>query len=352
MRTLFVLSAVTLVAVACGGKSTDSGNPQAKPNPPSALVAVTAVHQQSISSTLNAYGTVEFSPEGARVISAEGQEVVTRMQVAVGQEVGKGDALLTIGPSSAAKLQYDKLKIDVQFAHKEVDRLVGLRSQALATNAEVQAARQNLASLAGQLSNLEKRQGGAGAQIVRAEVAGVVQAVNVQLGQIVAQGAPLMTIGDANQARVKLGVEQDDLARLRPGQSVAVSALNSDHAPIAGHISNIFRHVDATTRLASAVVPLPSGHGLLPGAMVRAQIVVEQHLDALVVSRSAVLYDQKQPYLFVDEHGHARRRAVQTGIDDGQSIEITKGVAVGDRVVVTGNAQLSDAMAVRTEPPK
>jgi membrane fusion protein (multidrug efflux system) len=352
MRTLFLLTAVTMVAVACGGKSTDSGNGQAKSDPPSALVAVTAVHEQPISSTLNAYGTVEFSPEGARVISAEGQEVVTRMQVAVGQEVGKGDALLTIAPSSEAQLQLDKLKSDVQFSRKEVDRLVGLRSRALATNADVQAARQNLASLAGQLSNLEKRQGGAGAQIVRADVVGVVQTVSVQLGQIVAQGAPLVTIGDANHTRVKLGVEQDDLTRLRPGQTVAVSALNSAHAPIAGRIFKIFRHVDATTRLASAVVPLPPGHGLLPGAMVRAQIVVEEHPHALVVPRSAVLYDQKQPYLFVDDHGQSRRRQVETGIDDGKLIEITGGVAVGDRVVVTGNAQLSDGMAVRTEPPQ
>ncbi len=352
MRTLFVLTAVLLVVVACGGKSADSGNGQAKQNPPSALVELTAVQEQSISSTLNAYGTVEYSPEGARVISAEAQEVVTKMQVAVGQEVDKGDALLTIAPSFAAQLQLDKVKIDVQFARKEVDRLVGLRSRALATNAEVQAARQNLASLAGQLSNLEKRQGGAGAQIVRADVAGVIQAVNVQLGQIVAQGTPLMTIGDANQTRVKLGVEQDDLARLRPGQPVEVSALNSDHAPIAGRIFKIFRHVDARTRLASAVVPLPPGHGLLPGAMVRARIVVDEHPHALVVPRSAVLYDQKQPYLFVDDHGQSRRRQVETGIDDGKSIEITSGVALGDQVVVAGNSQLNDGMAVRTEPPQ
>ncbi len=352
MRTSLVLTAVLLLVAGCGGKSADSGNGQAKPDTPSALVAVTAVHEQSISSTLNAYGTVEYSPEGARVISAEAQEVVTRMQVAVGQEVGKGDALLTIAPSSAAQLQLDKLKIDVEFARKEVDRLVGLRSRSLATNAEVQAARQNLASLAGQLSNLEKRQGGASAQIVRADVAGVIQAVNVQLGQIVAQGAPLMTIGDANQMRVKLGVEQDDLARLRSGQSVEVSPLNSDHPPIAARVSKIFRHVDPRTRLASVVVPLPPGHGLLPGAMVRAKIVVEVHPHALVVPRSAVLYDQKQPYLFVDEHGQSRRRQVDTGIEDGQSIEITKGVAAGDRVVVTGNAQLSDGMAVRTEAPQ
>ena len=349
MRTTAFLSLVMLAVAGCGNSGSDAAAaPAAKASEPSAQVAVTAVQEATVSSTLTVYGSVEFAPEGTRSISVNLEEVVMSLQVAVGQAVRKGEVLMTLTPAPSARLRYDKLKVDVGFARKEVDRLTSLRTRGLATNTDVQNAERALASVSAELASLDKRQGG-GEHVVRAGVAGVVQAVNVALGQVVAPGAPLLTIGNAGLTRVRLGVEQNDLAQLRIGQRVEVQALNVQQPPIVTRLAAIFPHVDARTRLADAVVALPSGHGLLPGAFVRAQIVVEQHPQALVVPRSAVLYDQKQqPYVFVDNGGHAQRLRVATGIEEAQRIEITQGLALSDHVISSGNAQLKDGMAVRT----
>lgn len=350
MRNAIALSIVVSIATGCG-KSADQTGAQAAPAP-SALVTLAAAQLAPISRTLTAYGTVEYSPEGAHVVSVQVEEVVTQLLVAVGQTATKGENLLTLEPSSNARLDLDKAKIDVEFARKETQRLSDLRTRELATNAEVQATARNLATVEAALVNLTNRQGGSGPRIVRADVAGTIQAVNVQLGQVVAPGAPLVTIGDRNHSRVKLGVEQDDLSKLRVGQRVAVRPLNSTDAPIASSIAKIFANIDPKTHLAEVVIPLRPMHGLLPGATVRAEIVVEENSHALVVPRSALLYRDGKPYLFLDDRGHASERSVETGIDNGKLIEITNGLVPGQSVVTVGNAELNDGMAVRTEAPR
>lgn len=352
MRTAIAISGILLLGAGCSDKTADANNASQAANPPSALVEVAPARLAPVSKTLAAYGTVEFSPEGARVISVEAEEVVSQLLVTVGQPVKKAQNLMTLEPSANARLALDNAKIDVQFARKEAQRLADLRTRQLATNTEVQAAEKNLATVEAALANITRRHGGDGPRIVRSDVAGTVQAVNVQLGQVVAPGAPLLTIGNSDRARVKLGVEQDDLPQLRIGQRVAVRPLNSSEAPIASRVAEIFRHIDPRTRLAEVVIPLPPAHGLLPGAAVRAQIILEAKPNALVVPRSAVLYHQGSPYVFLDDQGRASERVVETGVDDGKVIEISKGLVAGQSVVTAGNAELSDGMLVRTEPRK
>ena len=350
MRTAILLTGALLAISACGGKSADSVNQSVIKKPPSAQVSVLPAKQADVKTILTAYGTVEYSPAGAHVVSAKGEQVVVQMLVAAGQQVRKGEALLTIAPGSASLLQLDSAKVDIRFALQQVDHSKSLRDRGLATNAEVQSAEKNLASVQTQLSNLEQRLGGANTHAVRSEFPGVVQAVNVQTGQIVSQGSPLLTIGDANLARVRLGVEQEALPQLHAGQRAQVEPLQGVGTAAASSVSAIFPQIDSKTRLATAIVSLPAGHGFLPGAIVRASIVTAEAPGALVVPRAAVLYDKQKPYVFLDEQGKAQRREVQTGIEDGELIQITQGIAIGSPVIVVGNAELSEGMAVRLGP--
>lgn len=343
-----VVAVSTLLLIGgCGGGNNGSEGAAASARPaPSALVGITPVVSTTVRQTVTAYGTVDYSPGGAQVISVQSEAVVSRLMVAPGQAVVRGDVLLVLVPSATAKLDLDKATIDLRFARQEADRLIDLRTRELATNAEVQAAQKNVASLQAVLTNLKQRDAGA-ARTLRANAAGVVQAVSVQPGQLVIPGTTLLTLGNADRLQVRLGVAQDELPRLRTGQAVAVRPLSGEAAPITTRIGQIFPRVDPRTRQAEAVVMLPSGHGLLPGAFVRAEIVVAEHANALVVPHSAVLYTDEKPHVFIDQGGHAAERPVETGIEVGDRVEIVKGVARGDAVVSTGNAQLKDGMPLR-----
>lgn len=338
---------------ASAGESTASqAGAAASQSAPSALIDTTPVVATTVRQMVTAYGNVDYSPGGAQVLGVQSEAVVARLLVSPGQAVVRGEALLVLAPSATAKLDLDKATIDLRFARQEADRLIELRSRELATNAEVQAAQKNVASLQAVLANLTRRDAGGATRTLRAHAAGVVQAVSVQPGQLVAPGAPLLTLGDAARLRVRLGVAQDELVHLHAGQVVLVRPLDGNTAPIATRIAQIFSQIDPRTRLAEAVVALPAGHGLLNGVFVRGEIVVAEHADAMVVPHSAVLYTGDKPHVFVDLNGHAALRPVETGIEVGDRVEIVRGLAPGDAVVSTGNAQLKDGMPLRRDLAK
>lgn len=347
IATAFAITTLLLIGGCGGGNSGSKSAAASAPPAPTASVDTTPVVSTTVRETVTAYGTVDYSPGGAQVINVQSEAVVSRLMVSPGQAVARGDVLLVLMPSATAKLDLDKATIDLRFARQEADRLIDLRTRELATNAEVQAAQKNVASLQAVLSNLKQRDAGGAARTLRANAAGVVQAVSVQPGQLVTPGVPLLTLGNADRLQVRLGVAQDELPRLRTGQAVAVRPLSGEAAPITTRIEKILPRVDPRTRQAEAVVTLPSGHGLLPGAFVRAEIVVAEHANALVVPHSAVLYTDDKPHVFIDQGGRAAERPVETGIEVGDRVEIVKGVARGDAVVSTGNAQLKDGMPLR-----
>ena len=66
--------------------------------------------------------------------------------------------------------------------------------------------------------------------------------------------------------------------------------------------------------------------------------------DAVVVPSAAVVYDDAQPVVFVDEgEGRYARRSVRLGVVRDGRIEIASGLDTGARVVVTGAASLLSA---------
>ncbi|MBI2800634.1 MAG: efflux RND transporter periplasmic adaptor subunit [Gammaproteobacteria bacterium] len=316
-------------------------------NEVSAAVEVTPARRAAVASTLTAYGTVENSPEAAQALSAQAEGLVLKVYVAPGQAVRKGDLLLELGMTPNAQTELTDAQIGATFLRRELERLKALKTRQLATNAEVLSAEQALAKADATLANVRLRQGGQAIRKMVAGVDGVVDLVSVAQGEVVPPAAPLVRLAKGDRLRVRLGVEGEDLDRLRSGMTVVVSALFAGAKSVRGDIAQIYRRIDPKTRLAEVVVPLPMGPGLVPGAMVRGEVLLEQRSEVLVVPRSAVLWQGDKTYVYVIEQGRAARRPVETGQEQGKEIEIRSGIAAGDAVVSLGNYELTDGMRVR-----
>ena len=88
---------------------------------------------------------------------------------------------------------------------------------------------------------------------------------------------------------------------------------------------------------------------MILGSRILGRIHLASH-PALVVPRSAVLGEAPAAYVYTVHEGKARRIPVQTGlVADGQ-IEVAGALKAGDLVVVSGNYELGDGMAVREAP--
>ena len=243
---------------------------------PSALVKVTTVNLTQITDSMTVYGTVEYAPEQSQVLNVQGDGIVHKVMVAAGQRVRKGDALVELSATANAHTESENARIAATFADKDVQRLKGLRARQLATNLEVQTAEETLARAQATLANVQKREGDAALRVLHAESDGVVDQVNVHQGEIAAAGTPLIRLVKGDQLRVLLGVEAEDLPRLHEGLPVNVAPLSPGARASKGRIQQIYRQIDPKTRLAEVVVGLPNAPGLLPGAVVRGEIILAQ----------------------------------------------------------------------------
>ncbi|HFE54097.1 MAG TPA: hypothetical protein ENK07_11670 [Bacteroidetes bacterium] len=81
------------------------------------------------------------------------------------------------------------------------------------------------------------------------------------------------------------------------------------------------------------------GLAIKPGMFADVTVVVEEHPDAVVVPRIAVLGDS---VVFVAEKNVARERRVRVGLKNKHEVEILDGLRPGEAVIVEGNYGLTD----------
>ena len=91
---------------------------------------------------------------------------------------------------------------------------------------------------------------------------------------------------------------------------------------------------------------------LLPGMLVRVEVVVERHPQALVVPKRALRREGEETLVYIMESGKARRIKVREGFADDEHVEVLPQgheVPAGTRVIVVGNRELEDGADVVEE---
>jgi len=259
-----------------------------------------------------------------------------------GQPVSAGVSLAEVEPSPDTTLQWEEAKHGVEAASEQLRQVQQRFDQRLATKQEQFQARQNLQSAQITLANLEKR-GVASRRSLVADLAGIVSKVDVQEGQIVGAGAPLVELAVENRFEVKLGIEPEEVAFLKVDQPVSLFVSDrGSPAAINGKLRLITRRVNPDTRLVDVFVSLPPDAGLLLDQYVRGQLVIASE-HTLVVPRAAVIPDEGGYALYTIDHGRAVKHTVVLGFQNAGMASVRGDtLREGQRVVVVGNYQLGE----------
>ena len=80
---------------------------------------------------------------------------------------------------------------------------------------------------------------------------------------------------------------------------------------------------------------------------VRADVIKSVARDAIAVPLYSVISRNDEHYVFIDENGVARKRNVQLGIMEKWLVQITEGLAPGDRVLVEGHRDVEDGQKIK-----
>jgi RND family efflux transporter MFP subunit len=317
---------------------------------PVAPVRTTPIVRGTIHQTLTAYGTVIAQPGAVRVVSVPFECRVAHVLVASGQQVSAGTTLVEVEASPDTQLQWEEVSHAVEAADKQLQQARQRFDQHLATNQELLQVQQEVASAQLKLKSLTKRGIGSPRRLL-AELAGIVSTMDVREGQIVPAGGALVELAVDKQIEVKLGIEPEEVGRLKVGQPVSlIIAEDGSSVPIVGRLRMITQRVNAETRLVDAFVSLPAHTGLLLDQYVRGQLIIAAQ-EALIVPRQAVLPDDDGGYtLFTVDQDHALKHAVTLGLQNDKAVAVSgEHVKENQRAVIAGNYELENGMAVTEE---
>jgi cobalt-zinc-cadmium efflux system membrane fusion protein len=180
---------------------------------------------------------------------------------------------------------------------------------------------------------------------IRSPLDGTIIEKHITLGENVGADADVFTIADLSTVWVNLNIYQKDLVSIHKGQTVEIE-IGYGIPSVEGKIAWVGPQVDEGTRTAKARIELPNLDGSLrPGLFVTAKVAVSNSPAGLVVPKSALQTFEGKTVVFVQTDEGFEPRPVDLGRQNGTTVEILSGLAVGQTYAAEGSftlkAQLS-----------
>lgn len=338
-------AAALLLAAALAGCAAGGAEREGRGRRPAAAVPVAAVPvaPRDLVRTLTVTGPVE--PIRTVAVNALAAGTVIRVLVEEGHRVRAGQLLAEL---DGREIQAEHERARASLGHLEAAfrRAEQLREQQIVSQAELDAAR---SAFEGARADAELWRTRLGFTRIAAPAAGVVTAKRVERGGAVSTHQTLFEIADPRLV-VRVRVSELDVVRLDPGRTVTVLLDAYPGARVPGTIRRIFPSADAASRLVPVEVALgapPAGVVPRPGFLARIEFALERREGVLAVPAAAVGVAEGAPFVYVVAADTLLRRPVRTGLTASGWVEVTHGLAAGERVVSSGHASLRPGLAVR-----
>jgi len=297
-----------------------------------ATVKIAQMKKGSLPVTVTAFGQVGPAPSARQSITAPAATQVQNVAVQVGQEVKKGEALVTLIPTTQTRADY-------LLAKQLAARTRSLAQAHLATQADLAKAEADLSVL--------QEGGAAGPNTLKAPFDAIVLKVDAGQGSVVAKGDPLVELVRPDGLVVNVGIDPGQAMSVHPGDSVALTPFSASAEPVQGKVLLRSAVVNADSGQVPVQISFPVGK-LLVGEMVRAVITVRQQ-TGYIVPHSAILVDDDGTIFVVQDADNAARKvAVQVLAAQGDQ-DVISGDDLDPKqpVVLEGNHQVDDGTKLR-----
>src|SRR5271167_3122869 len=201
-------------------------------------------------------------------------------------------------------------------------------------------------------------------KLIRAPFSGQLGVRQIDLGQYLNPGAPIVTLTDLSMLYVNFTLPSQIRSQISVGQRVNVTSDAFPGRKFEAKLTTIEPQLSADTRTIEVQATMPNpGDALLPGMFVDAAVVLPPQPDAMVVPETSVEYTLYGDSVYViredgkDAKGNpvlkAMRTPVKTGTRWDDNVAILSGLKPGERVVAAGQVKLQNGVqvAVTGSPP-
>jgi len=322
-----------------------------------------------------------FEPRRRSRLHFEVSGVVTELPLEVGTRVQAGDVLMVLNDADyrdsvrearsnfkleQAGIERDrnllKLANDNRILQQgEVGRLEKLNKKSLVSRTALDAARQRMVELNAEWERLQYSINSADAHLMLKQVAldraqrdldrtqlrapytGLVNRIDVELGDSVGTSTDVMEVVDLDELELYVQVRSETAALLTIGQQVEIQIPQAESA--SGLVVSIQRDPDPGMTSHAVRIRLANKMAV-SGQLATVVFTMPEKQDALLVPASALLHDQGRSYLMVVKDERLQKRQIQTaGHMDGKVL-ISSGVNAGEYFVSRDVAALLDGQRV------
>jgi membrane fusion protein (multidrug efflux system) len=318
--------------------------------PPPEAVSTTVAHVEEWPSSLGAIGSVA-AVQGVTV-SADLPGIVERIEFESGRRVQAGDVLVRLDISQERE-QLASAEAHRDLAHLDLDRSRQLLAKQVISQAEFDRAEAESKQADAAVREIQAR---IERKTIRAPFSGLLGLRQVDLGQYLNGGDAVVPLQSMDPVYINFALPQQDMAALRIGAAVRVSAENIDVGRAEGVITAMNSIVDEATRnvQVQATFRNPTGR-LRPGMFVRVEASLGRGATVIGLPASAVNYAPYGNSVFVvtDMKGAngkpyrgVEQRFVQLGPRRGDQVSVVSGLKPGEEVVTSGGFKLRTGAAV------
>jgi len=315
-------------------------NATAVENPPVNVVTL-ELRPRRLQDKLNLPGKIEawtqLQLKGQ--ISGRIEEVLVKEGDAVkkGQLVAKVEAREYQIALNSARASYEQAKASLA-------RSESLRSKGVSTQASLEEQQTRLLLSRAAADDAELRL--SRCQIT-APMSGLISRLDAKVGLLLSPGDNVAELLELDRVKAAVFIPESDAGAVRRLREVEVEvqALGGERftAPVSWFASA--PETSAFVYRLELELRNPERR-LLPGMFVRAEIVKETREAALAVPLYAVISRNDEQFVYVEENGLAKRRAVKTGFLEGWQALVTSGLKAGDKVIIEGHRSVEDGQAV------
>ncbi len=332
---LYVLAS-SLLVVACKEKpkSVDKFNPNAPVS-----VDITIAETQKIEKQIEVNGTVlandfvELHPE------VNGR--ITFLQIPEGKLITAGTIIAKLNDADL-QAQLAKANAQLELAvinEKRNKQLLAIKGMNQSDyDASLQEVKSLQADVAYTKSLIEKT-------IVKAPFTGQIGLRQVSVGAYINTTTTIATIQKLDQLKLDFTIPEVYATYVSVGKKVNIATASSNGTNLTGIITAIEPQIIAASR--NLKVRTSFKGKVLPGAYAKVYLEESNAKPSIMVPSNVIIPDSKSKQVVVVKNGQAKFVNVETGYRTQTAVEITKGLEVGDSVIVAGMLFVKDGSKLK-----
>lgn len=312
---------------------------------PTVTVAAVEAETARWTPTLTATGSLR-AVQGVDV-TTEVPGTVAEIAFESGQQVAQGDLLVALD-ASTEQAELKGLQARSELARQTLERKRSLRGRDLGSEADVDQAQ---AEYDNAVAGAEAKRAVIAKKTIKAPFAGTVGLRQVDLGQYLAPGTPVVTLQSLDPIYLDFSLPQQQLDKVETGQTVRLRIDGLADSPFSGEVVAISPKVESGTRSFGIRAELGNPEGRLrPGMFGSVELRLEGSHEVVTLPQTAITYNPYGDTVFkiVEQEAEdggkvkvAKRVSVRTGERRADQVQIVTGVEPGEQVVAAGQLKLS-----------